>query len=533
MIEDRDGTAPLGIAGDLPGYERCWTIPIKHFQGKARGFVRDTMVSFWRPTSGSSPWIVEKQLLEAVDGCFPPAALSIAEEKANIAELTRRGAPCAQLAQVGADDPYKVRTWYAGPMIPEILRHSLPNADYAAVFHAVLTCIEGFARVGCLLPDGVPRNFNMELTGIRHGHLRFGATKGIDHAKSLMRGGAGSRPWPSIGLLPGSAPEFVRLLRADVDRPLNEQVPGCPFASFDELRRQPESVQAHWASQLTSPALGSAIDDGTLDIAAAMQSIFAVALRDALGRQQSLAADLLPSERWHPDALAFVAGCRPIIDRMCSLEPADRYPSLHDAALAFGPEPPELSIGTLTLLTPGSDPVEGGSQPDGLFPASTPQRLFDGLTEEGPHPDSHSDAPVRWPLTRPMPSRRALAVVGALALVFGAGGLVPAATSESVEAHQARQRLRALQLQWRRSRDRKALRAMVELAHGGAPKGAAGLAQAFLDQQWQAVLRDLAAAIADDRPSTVVDPLKVRIREWSEDGYAPATAWLQDTRPPA
>lgn len=225
--------APLTNSAPIPSHEPVWTLDVKHGHSNGR-FEIDTHITLLKPRN-PGPWLIEKRLDE-LPGHFPPPALMVAGEKAMITKLTAMELPVAPLGtgvaleSGGNDDPYCVMTVYGGPSVPEILRHPLPQVDYAAVFYAVLVfCYQRLAAMGVLPLDSSPRNVVIELSGVRTGHLMFKQAWSIDHAHTIVAGQAESQRVPHIGLPEGSAPEVVQLLEHEFKQLLNEALPswGC------------------------------------------------------------------------------------------------------------------------------------------------------------------------------------------------------------------------------------------------------------------------------------------------------------------
>ena len=356
-----------GLAETPPVQE--WSFDVSHRHARL-GVVIDTYITLWRRDhlSAVKPrWVIEKRLREL--GGSTLAALAVADERNAVQVLARLELPCAKLVEwqgeLGGCDPYALYTEYVGPSLEEVLRHPLPESDYKLLLAAVLEAAARYADARVLPVDFKIDNVGCGLTDGLQGHLDLRQVRLFDHRHTVVGGKARSRPWPFIGLPEGSPPEVVLLLQEDTRRDLREQAPGCPVRSFEQLRRLSVEHQTFWMTQLKSPALGGALDDGSLNLHGALQCMLANSLLALLRRHETPGAQVLPSRRLHPDALAFVQALRPVLLKMNSARAAERFDTLMLAAAAVraGVAPQHTSSGILRLRHPGSTAMEGASQP--------------------------------------------------------------------------------------------------------------------------------------------------------------------------
>lgn len=394
-----DPPAPPSATDEAPPVQE-WSFDVSHHHARL-GPVIDTYITLWRidsPSGGKSRWVIEKRLREL--GGSTLAALAVVDERKAVQELTRLELPCARLAdwkrEPGGVDPYAVYTEYAGPSLEEVLRHPLPQADYRLLVAAVLEAVARYACARVLPVDFKIDNVGCALTNDLQGHLDLAQVRLFDHRHTMFGGQARLRPWPFIGLPEGSPPEVVVLLREDTRRDLREQAPGCPVRTLELLRQLPLEQQTSWMSQLKSPALGGALDDGSLDLHRALQCMLAHSLLALLRRHETPSAQVLPSRRLHPEALAFLQALRPVLLRMNAARACERFDTLELAAAAVrnGLAPQRLSSGILRLRRPGSAAMEGASQPL--------TELAEDLSTDPPAVPNVSDMPAawaRWPLS--------------------------------------------------------------------------------------------------------------------------------------
>ncbi len=361
---------------DQTAYDRAEASPVQEWQfdvshRHARlGLVIDTHITLWRcdePKTGGPRWVIEKRLRELSGSTL--AALAVADERKAVQELTRLGLPCARLAdwrgEPGGLDPYALYTEYVGPSLEEVMRHPLPEADYRLLLAAVLEAAAKYADARVLPVDFKIDNVGCALSGGLQGQLDLQSVRLFDHRHTVVGGEARLKPWPFIGLPEGSPPEVMDLLLADTRRDLSEQAQGCPARTLDQLRLLPVEQQTLWMAQLKSPALGGALDDGSLDLHRALQCMLAHSLLAQLRRHETQGAKLLPSRRLHPDAVAFLQALRPVLMRMNAARVAERFETLLVAAEAVrqGLSASPLSSGIVRLKPPSALVMEGASQP--------------------------------------------------------------------------------------------------------------------------------------------------------------------------
>ncbi len=528
-----------------PRLVHLWTLNIRHLHGR-QGLVVDTHVSLHRSDEPASRLLICKTLDE-IPGHLPPPALMVSEERAAITRLQSKGLPCVALVGedvTGPQGPYALWTEYAGPSVQEVFRHALPQADYGHLLHAVMRTYAAFAAAGELPLDAVQRNVLVQLSHQNEGHLMFDAVRSVDHAHTIGAGHAAGSRSPFIKMEDGSAPEIADLLRKDRERPLPQQAPGCPFASLADLRLRSAAEQAFWLERMDSPFLGGALDRGELDLGRAIQSVFATGLLSALRRQRMAGgADLLPSERWTTEALGYLDSMLPVLQRMASSRPQDRFPSLQDAglALAAGLPLPRQSTGRIQLIPPQGETVLGGSQPETEAPDD-----FDPLddllatTDEaagmaGPQGSSRTQLGRWWATPRPAGNRRANPWLGALAAIVGVALLlwaswVPDPTPTLVAQARQFHELSNLQRRWRQQKDWQALRVLVQLARtGGETSAVQPVARRFVDSAWAGLQLKLSVAARNPHAANR-HRLVAEIERWASIEFEPAVVWRKQCR---
>lgn len=528
-----------------PRLVHLWTLNIRHLHGR-QGLVVDTHVSLHRTEDPTGRLLICKTLDE-IPGHLPPPALMVSEERAAIARLQSKGLPCVALVgedATGPQGPYALWTEYAGPSVQEVFRHALPQADYGHLLHAVMRTYAAFAAAGELPLDSVQRNVLVQLSHQTEGHLLFDAVRSVDHAHTVGAGRAAGSRSPFIKMEDGSAPEIADLLRKDRERPLAQQAPGCPFDSLADLRLRSAAEQAFWLERMDSPFLGGALDRGALDLGRAIQSIFATGLLSALRRQQMAGgADLLPSERWTSEAMGYLDSMLPVLQRMASSRPQDRFPSLEDAglALAAGLPLPRQSTGRIQLIPPQGETVLGGSQPeteapDDFGPLEDLLTTTEAATGMVRPQDSSRTQPDRWWTTaRRANNRQANPWLGALAATVGLALLlwaswVPDPTPTSVAQARQLHELSNLQRRWRQQGDWQALRVLVRLARtGGDTSAIQPVARRFVDSAWAELQLKLSVA-ARSRHAANHHRLVAEIERWASIEFEPAVVWRKQCR---
>jgi hypothetical protein len=513
------------VNGHLP----VWHMDVAHQHSGGKKRV-DTRITLWRPINGSTDWVIEKRLDDL--GGSTLAALAVRNEKQTIRTLMDRGLPCAPLVewQPGNEEVLAVFTRYAGASVEEAMRHSLPPFDYAALTAATLEAADQYARANVLVYDFSARNAAVALTGIVEGHLLPDQVVMLDHAHTVCAGGAEHRPFPYIGIQPAACPELAALLLQDVRRPIRQQVPDCPVDTLDELRALPPEQRSFWMSRLKSPAAGGALDRGELNIAAILQSLFAYSLLELLRRHQDSNHPPLPSQRLHPNAVAFLLANQQVLQRMNHPDPQQRFASLGEAAAAWragaGTRPANRTA--LKLVPPSGGPIEGASQPETAPPdletASVEPTAWSRWTAATPTPDSvrtearsklsWSALSANWRAQSDLRRAAALLACTVLLAVPAATGWVRLPTPQSLAAMQSRTELDALAraLAGPAGQRSLALQQLTRFASEGTDPAARQRAAQILKAEW----RRLAGLLASDLWGQPLQPTEVRERALAE-----------------
>lgn len=537
-------------------YQKVWHFDVRHKQQnsdpqKTAAQEIDTRITLWKSKNPSgNTWVVEKRLFEMPGNL---AALTVHEEKHIIKTLMEMGLPCAELAPwrdtLGGNDPYALFTRYVGPSPEELFRHRLVDDEYAATMAAHINALVPYRDARVLLTDAGARQYGIALSETRMGQILFKQCKPLDHAHDVIAEGAANRRWPYLGLKMEAAPELVALLEKDTHLSMSTPIPGCPATSWAAMKQLPPNERTHWMLQLKSPNLGGALENGELNIDAALQSLLAFSWKELL------VSNLVPSRRLHPNAVAFLEKRRRLLDKMNHPDPLQRYESLEAAAAAWldGKDMPETSTTRIVLLTPGTEPVEGASMPDTLLPHSGG---FDGFFkwEEAGSPDQGQDfdgngqgwGPQSWPDNRlseatatasviwsSTPRLRLLTytVVTCAALVWLlATGLVREPTPQLLRQADELEQLDRIELMLKRPgapEQKQAVKSLMQLQASAASESVRQRAKEVLDEQWAAVINQVPLAI-DGRHIRSLDQRKKTldtVRAWATIGYPKASEW--------
>lgn len=318
-------------------------------------------------------------IVKALDLRLGPSIASLLDhERAVLKMLGERGAPVPELVQ--AESPGWLATRFSGlslrvlaglPGAPEQLRF---DERLAAWVH-FLRRAEAFVTAGALPIDLWDGNLVLPLARGTSGQVMPQDAVMIDHAHTVVTGMHLRRP-VMIGAQMGRiAPELRQYLEADqvafmhAFRAADAPFPQTTAAVQDVEARSAQIFTAYDADQQVQQAL----DDGKLDIAAAMQYATAVAVER-----------LLP--------MAPVAARQALFDvlrRMKAEQPQGRFASLSEASDALRrvlPALPRTGRHQYPTVTPAmlkpqpvpETPVDGPMPGEGTFQADEMTQASDG-----------------------------------------------------------------------------------------------------------------------------------------------------------
>lgn len=285
----------------------------------------DTRFGWFRDCEGL--WFVK-----AMDAAWAVHSSDFLHHERHMLEvLQRSGLPVPRPRKVIRSD--WLVTPFAGLSL-ERLRHeptssprALSTSERLSVWVHVLQQLNALAHQGILVVDLWAGNVLIPLTSGLHGQLRLHCPVLIDHAHTLQAGMAIHRPLWIDAAMTRLAPELRPTLRVDQMRMQEHFLrKGLPLPnSLQSAEARSDAVRSAWAAYKVPQSLQSLLDAGLIDVDRAMQWAVGCALR-----REDSPSGLLPC----------VAG---VSDRLCAVDPAERFASLADAAAglarAIGPVP--------------------------------------------------------------------------------------------------------------------------------------------------------------------------------------------------
>lgn len=350
-------------------------------------------------------------IVKALDLRLGPSIASLLDhERAVLQMLAERGAPVPALVQT--ESPGWLATRFSGlslrvlaglPGAPEHLRF---DERLAAWVH-FLRRAEAFVTAGALPIDLWDGNLVLPLTRGTSGQVMPQDAVMIDHAHTVVTGMHLRRPVMIGAHMDRIAPELRQYLEADqvafihAFRSADAPFPQTTAAVQDVEARSAQIFTAYDADQQVQQAL----DDGKLDIAAAMQFAAAVAVER-----------LLPMAP--PDARQALFT---VLRRMKAEQPQARFGSLTEASDALRRVLPALprtgrhqylavQPATLKPLPVPETPVDGPLPGEGTFQADEMTQASDGalvdfinLDEPPAVVPPPAAAPAEAPAPRPRP----------------------------------------------------------------------------------------------------------------------------------
>jgi hypothetical protein len=268
-------------------------------------------------------------------------------ERHMLRRLATLGAPVPE--QVDLQRPDWLATRFAGLSLQRLTHPAglqgvlptecLPFAERLSVWVHLLRSMQSLAQQGVLVADLYDGNVVVPLTGTTHGQLRLHQPMLIDHAHTLEAGMNMQRPVWVNRHMQRIAPELRQALQADqqalenhfldadADLPGHTQLQsGRSHGQATQQRRQHN--RQVWASYRAPQQLQRLLDSGNLSCDHAMQFAAGKASASLLSVADTDQSQILEV----------------VLTRMMEAEPANRYPSLQDAAHALASVVPRLPL---------------------------------------------------------------------------------------------------------------------------------------------------------------------------------------------
>ncbi|MFN7694365.1 MAG: hypothetical protein ACK5O3_10020, partial [Burkholderiales bacterium] len=307
-------------------------LPAAHWFASSRRLVGgqpDTRYGWWEPDAGG-PLIVKALCPEL----SVAAGSLLLHERQQLQQLARLGAPVPEALEAAMRRfPSCVITRFAGLSLRTLearAQRGLPALNLherlSVWAHLARRLSAPAAHHGLLVADLWSGNVLVPLTQQRSGQLQLSRPVLVDHAHTLLPGSGMRRPlWLDEHML-RIAPELALAMRADREalqqhfEAMGASLPGYSHLPGDRDRISREA----WLRYDAPSAVQRQLDAGQLSAGAAMQYALGQALAHELMAFGSQAKDL-------PNP----AAVRSVQQRLCALEPRQRYPDLEAAASAL------------------------------------------------------------------------------------------------------------------------------------------------------------------------------------------------------